>query len=107
MKLIEEAIEKLGKRHLDHIKLYGTDNDQRLTGKHETASMTKFSSGVANRGCSIRIPRSVGLEGYGYFEDRRPASNIDPYLVTGIVTETICGPVNGVDMVEEFEKESK
>lgn len=26
----------------------------------------------------------------GYFEDRRPASNIDPYLATGIMVDTVC-----------------
>jgi glutamine synthetase len=30
----------------------------------------------------IRIPRHVGTQGYGYLEDRRPASNVDPYRVT-------------------------
>ncbi|KAK9380832.1 uncharacterized protein V2V93DRAFT_369680 [Kockiozyma suomiensis] len=98
---IESAIEKLSKRHLEHIGVYGEDNEKRLTGKHETASITQFSSGVANRGCSIRIPRSVSKDGYGYFEDRRPASNIDPYLVTGIMVETVCGSIDGVDMVAE------
>lgn len=107
MKHIDAAIEKLSKRHDAHIKLYGKDNEQRLTGRHETADMHTFSAGVANRGCSIRIPRSVGIEGYGYFEDRRPASNIDPYLVTGIMTETICGAIEGVDMEKEFERESQ
>lgn len=105
MKYIEEAIEKLSKRHDEHIKLYGADNDQRLTGRHETASMSTFSAGVANRGASIRIPRSVAKEGYGYFEDRRPASNIDPYLVTGIMCETICGSIENADMCKEFERE--
>lgn len=96
----------LSKRHAEHIKLYGADNEQRLTGRHETASMTAFSSGVANRGASIRIPRSVAKEGYGYFEDRRPASNIDPYLVTGIMCETVCGAIENADMSKEFERES-
>ncbi len=50
-------------------------------------------SGVANRGASIRIPREVAAKGYGYFEDRRPASNADPYRVTGILMETIYGAV--------------
>ncbi|ODV95581.1 hypothetical protein PACTADRAFT_42031 [Pachysolen tannophilus NRRL Y-2460] len=106
MKYIDDAIEKLAKRHKEHIALYGTDNDMRLTGRHETASMSTFSSGVANRGASVRIPRSVAKEGYGYFEDRRPASNIDPYLVTGIMVETICGPVENANMTKEFERES-
>lgn len=106
MKFIEEAIDKLSLRHSEHIALYGADNEQRLTGKHETASMSTFLSGVANRGASIRIPRSVAKEGYGYFEDRRPASNIDPYLVTGIMVETICGAITDVDMSKEYARES-
>lgn len=107
MKAIESAIEKLSKRHNEHIALYGADNDMRLTGRHETASMSAFSSGVANRGASVRIPRSVAKEGYGYFEDRRPASNIDPYLVTGIMVETICGAIPDADMTKEFARESE
>ncbi|AFR92589.1 glutamine synthetase [Cryptococcus neoformans] len=88
MAAIEDAIKKLEKKHLEHIAVYGEDNDLRLTGKHETASMTTFSAGVANRGASIRIPRHVGAQGYGYLEDRRPASNVDPYRVTAILVET-------------------
>ncbi|CDO58073.1 hypothetical protein DV451_000560 [Geotrichum candidum] len=101
---IEEAIGKLAKRHKEHIAVYGEDNDQRLTGRHETASATTFSYGVANRGCSVRIPRSVAKEGKGYFEDRRPASNIDPYLVTGIIVETILGSIPDVDVAKQVLK---
>ncbi|CAE6474692.1 unnamed protein product [Rhizoctonia solani] len=90
MKAIEAAIEKLGKRHEDHIAVYGEDNDLRLTGRHETGHISAFSSGVANRGASIRIPRHVAAQGFGYLEDRRPASNVDPYRVTGIIVETTC-----------------
>ncbi|KAG3006688.1 hypothetical protein PC121_g13553, partial [Phytophthora cactorum] len=53
-----------------------------------TASMDTFSYGVANRGASIRIPRVAEAEGKGYFEDRRPASNMDPYVVTGRIIKT-------------------
>ena len=88
MKAIEAAIEKLSKRHAEHIAVCGTDNDQRLTGKHETGHIGQFSSGVANRGASIRIPRHVAAQGYGYLEDRRPASNIDAYQVTDIMVQT-------------------
>jgi len=88
MKYIIEAIEKMSKRHDAHIAVYGDDNEQRLTGKHETADIKTFKYGVADRGSSIRIPRPVDAKGYGYFEDRRPASNIDPYSVTDIVVRT-------------------
>ena len=51
---------------MDHIAVYGPDNDKRLTGKHETASLEQFSYGVADRGASIRVPHSFvnnGLQG--------------------------------------------
>jgi glutamine synthetase len=91
IKYIDDAIRKLEKRHAEHIKVYGEGNELRLTGRHETGHIDQFSSGVANRGASIRIPRSVAKGGCGYFEDRRPASNIDPYLVTGVMMETLFG----------------
>ncbi|KAM0789017.1 glutamate--ammonia ligase [Microbotryomycetes sp. NB124-2] len=90
MQAIEQCIEKLSKRHQEHIAVYGADNDLRLSGRHETAHIGAFSSGVANRGSSIRIPKSVASAGFGYFEDRRPASNIDPYEVCDIMTSTCC-----------------
>ncbi|KAJ1557647.1 glutamate--ammonia ligase, partial [Cladochytrium tenue] len=91
MAVIEEAIERLSLRHDAHIAVYGEGNEARLTGHHETADINTFKAGVANRGASIRIPRPVMAKGYGYFEDRRPASNMDPYKVTGIIIETVCG----------------
>ena len=33
-----------------HINVYGSDNDQRLTGKHETQSIDQFSYGISDRG---------------------------------------------------------
>jgi len=88
IKAIEEAINKMSLRHAEHIAVYGDDNDKRLTGRHETGHIGTFSYGVANRGASIRIPRHVAAQGKGYLEDRRPASNIDPYRVTHIVIES-------------------
>ncbi|CAG8511603.1 22000_t:CDS:2 [Gigaspora margarita] len=88
IKAIYDAIDKMGKRHAEHIAVYGEDNDQRLTGRHETGHISQFSFGVANRGASIRIPRHCAAEGKGYLEDRRPASNIDPYRVTHVIVES-------------------
>jgi glutamine synthetase len=92
IKVIEKAIDRLSKQHERHIRAYdpheGKDNERRLTGDHETSSIHDFSAGVANRGCSIRIPRQVGEDGMGYLEDRRPSSNCDPYSVTEIIVRT-------------------
>ncbi|XP_041369130.1 glutamine synthetase-like [Gigantopelta aegis] len=94
IRAIEDAIEKLSKHHVRHIKAYdpreGKDNERRLTGQHETSSIHDFSAGVANRGASIRIPRQVAEDGRGYLEDRRPSSNCDPYAVTEVIVRTTC-----------------
>jgi len=81
-KVIIDAIKNLEKAHKDHMTIYGEGNERRCTGQHETASYHEFTYGVANRGASVRIPRDTERDGCGYFEDRRPASNMDPYLVT-------------------------
>ncbi|GAX75146.1 hypothetical protein CEUSTIGMA_g2590.t1 [Chlamydomonas eustigma] len=86
--VIQEHCKKLEKRHAVHIAAYGEGNERRLTGKHETSGMNDFSWGVANRGCSIRVGRMVPIEKCGYYEDRRPASNLDPYVVTRLLVES-------------------
>jgi glutamine synthetase len=90
MAVINSAIEKLGKRHKYHVDAYGKGNERRLTGGYETANINTFKSGVADRGASIRVGRDTALKGYGYFEDRRPAANMDPYVVTALIVETTC-----------------
>ena len=60
----------------------------RLTGLHETASISQFSYGVASRNTSVRIPRQVHEDGKGYLEDRRPSSNCDPYIITEVIVRT-------------------
>lgn len=89
-KIIIPAIIKLGKRHAEHIAAYGSGNEDRLTGRHETASMEKFSWGVADRGASVRIGNDTKAKGRGYFEDRRPAGNMDPYVVSSMIFESSC-----------------
>ncbi len=74
----------------EHIAVYGEFNDQRLTGLHETAAITDFSYGVSDRGASIRIPIMTVEKGWkGWLEDRRPASNGDPYKIAGRIIKTV------------------
>lgn len=87
---IKGICEKFRNRHSHHIAAYGSDNDQRLTGLHETQSIEKFSYNVSDRGASIRIPVGTVQNGWkGYLEDRRPASNADPYKVTSQILATL------------------
>ena len=81
--------EAFSERISEHIEAYGADNDQRLTGLHETQAIDKFSFAIADRGASIRIPVGTVHDGWcGRLEDRRPASNADPYRVAGIIVTT-------------------
>lgn len=84
------ACEALGTRAEEHVREYGAGIEDRLTGSHETAPWTEFSYGVSNRGASVRIPWQVALDKKGYIEDRRPNANMDPYVVTRLITETVC-----------------
>ncbi len=87
---ILNACLKLKDTHREHIKVYGQDNEQRLTGEYETCSIDEFQYGVSDRGASIRIPWQVEKDGCGYLEDRRPSSNCDPYVVSQKLIQTIC-----------------
>ncbi len=81
--------ESFGKNIDRHISVYGADNDQRLTGLHETQSIDQFSYGVSDRGASIRIPIATVEDGWkGRLEDRRTASNADPYKVAAAIIKT-------------------
>jgi hypothetical protein len=44
--------------------------------------------GVADRGASVRIPLPVSVAGKGYFEDRRPAANVNPYTVARLLLKS-------------------
>jgi glutamine synthetase len=87
MDYIHSIIKKLGEKHQDHLELYG-DNSQRLTGHHETSSKDLFTYGAGDRTASIRIPTITAQKKLGYIEDRRPASDMDPYLVCAMIADT-------------------
>ena len=82
---IFKAIDKLEAAHEAHMAVYGQDNEQRLTGNCETSSFTHFKrfKNSGDRSSSIRLRN-------GYLEDRRPAANADPYLVSTAIYETVC-----------------
>ncbi|MGM0575520.1 MAG: glutamine synthetase GlnII [Myxococcota bacterium] len=87
---IIKAAEALGEKADLHIQHYGHNVAARLTGLHETCSYREFRYGVSDRGASVRIPWMVARDGKGYIEDRRPNANMDPYVVTRLITDTVC-----------------
>ncbi|XP_021195508.3 glutamine synthetase [Helicoverpa armigera] len=89
---IEKAIEKLGYAHQAHLKLFdphgGRENAKRLVGSHQVAHGDELTAGVGERLNSIRIHRNIAFEKKGYFEDRRPGANCDPYVVVDALLRT-------------------
>ncbi len=74
----------------EHLAVYGEFNEERLTGNHETSSIHDFSFGVSDRKASIRIPIITVQNGWkGWLEDRRPASNGDPYKIAARIIKTV------------------
>ena len=89
---IELAISKLESKHKEHMLVYGNFNECRLSGENETCDINTFKFGYGDRTASIRIPNSVKTYGpQGYIEDRRPASNGDPYMIVTKLLQTILG----------------
>ena len=100
LELIKDTMINLLNRHEEHIKSYGLFNDERMTGEYETSSIHDFNWGYSTRDTSIRIPVQTQIEKKGYFEDRRPASNCDPYTVSLKMLETVYNQVNELVGVE-------
>ncbi|MCS5540539.1 MAG: glutamine synthetase, partial [Roseibacillus sp.] len=87
---IRALLDKFAPVHDEHIAVYGSCNELRLTGLHETEAIDKFRYAVSDRGASIRIPVGTVQDGWkGYLEDRRPASNADPYRVVQRICQTV------------------
>jgi len=106
-----EYLPKMKEKHMESILVYGEGNKLRLTGSYETSDISTFSYGEGNRGSSIRIPVNTMKQKCGYYEDRRPASNIDPYLVTCMIVDTTvldgkyCDEI--VKAYKKFQKEAE
>jgi len=103
MKTIEKHMDLLSKTHTRLIAMYG-ENKDRLTGLHETSSVNEFSFGVGSRCSSVRIPRETSKNGKGYYEDRRPASDMDPYIVSAAIFSVTILDNFGLEELEEHVK---
>jgi glutamine synthetase len=105
IELIAAACEALSEKDALAVAIdnYGEGLERRLTGDHETCSITEFRYGVSDRGASVRIPWHVDRQGAGYFEDRRPNSNADPYRVA----TALIGIVSPLDAETELLAETE
>lgn len=88
---IDAHVRLLQQAHLHHLMLYGPGNAKRLAGSGKATCVAQFTAGIEDRAASICVPQSTALAGCGHYEDRRPASNMDPYLVTMMLACTTLG----------------
>ena len=91
---LQQVLQKLQSKHSEHMLVYdregGKANANRLTGGIVNCRAEEFTTGIADRCASVRIPQQTANEGAGYIEDRRPAGNADPYRVIERILRTIC-----------------
>ena len=91
-------IHNLSRSHGDSVPYFGKDNEKRLDGV-TASSFSEFGYGVGGGGiggvggtgdkiASVNIPSLVFFEKRGYFEDRRPGANCDPYTVTALIHDS-------------------
>jgi len=108
IKKIIEVMDILKQHHQECFNVYGPHNDLRLTGRFETSDFKSFTWGIGDRYASVRIPRQVNQDGKGYFEDRRPAANVDPYLVTSsLFSFSVLNGEHVQEMEEHYENLKK
>jgi glutamine synthetase len=88
--------EALGKRVEEHVSNYGIGIESRLTGRARDGALHPVQLRHLRPGASIRIPWATAKNKKGWLEDRRPNANMDPYVVSGLMVETVCGAAAGV-----------
>ncbi len=54
--IVEDHMERLKEKHMEHIFVYGEGNKYRMTGTHETPHFDLFNYKIGARGSSVRIP---------------------------------------------------
>ncbi|XP_022294671.2 glutamine synthetase-like [Crassostrea virginica] len=94
IRFIRHAIEILSHSYQEEMyKQYDPSadsaNTQRMQSQkteHWIPRVNEFTFGVGKkRLTTIRIPKLVDIQGCGYFEDRRPGSNLDPYAAADVL----------------------
>jgi glutamine synthetase len=100
--IIQKHMPKLEKYHKECIALYGEGNKARLMGMYDAPDIDNFEYGIMNRRASIRIPQKTNDEMKGFYEDRRPAANLDPYIVMSLIFSIAC--LNG-EVVEPITRQ--
>ena len=86
----------------DIVKSISTGNQLNYHKHKHHNDIFTFSNTDGNRGESVRIGKETMEKGYGYFEDRRPAANCDPYkVISYIFHSAILSSKNDHDSVEK------
>eukprot|EP00803_Ostreobium_quekettii_P001914 evm.model.scf_457.6 EVM.evm.TU.scf_457.6 scf_457:81370-85790(+) len=97
---IEAQVGRLRACHVKHLIAYGRGYLQRLAapgGGHLRQRSQEFSCSFGSKLSSIMIPHDVRISKAGHYLDQRPASNMDPYLVTALLVSSALGiPLPGV-----------
>lgn len=91
---IQQHVGRLQATHMQHIMAYGKGSLQRVMSKASSCSqsaVSSFTCGFGNKAAMVVVPTTTMVRRSGYYVDRRPASNVDPYAVTMLLVSTTLG----------------
>lgn len=86
---IIRIINNMKEEHKKFIKNCGENTEARLNGENNTSNYNVFNWGINSNNTSIKIPIKTHLKKSGYFQDRRPSSNVDPYLIIELIYSSL------------------
>lgn len=93
-KYFKMILDELQKHHKDHMNSYGLEPKDCCPVLEGAQAIEAFSYGVGDRHAAIGIPLATLENGWkGYLEDRRPATNACPYMVTSKIMQAVSADV--------------
>lgn len=84
---MQEQLQRLHAAHLQHTSAYSPDRPGALC----VAGRDAFTQAVGTGDASVSVPVLTLMGGSGYYVDRRPPSNADPYTVAMLLASTTLG----------------
>lgn len=91
LQAIEAQVDRLRASHMKHVIAYGRGYLRRLAAPSRTQlrqQSQEFTCSFGSKLSSVMIPHEVRLQKCGCYIDQRPASNMDPYLVTALLVSS-------------------
>jgi hypothetical protein len=87
--MLQQQVARLEASHMQHMMAYGRGNIGSALA-HSSPETIRFSCSTGGKS-AIMIPTKTVMQKAGYLVDRRPAANMDPYMVSTLLLASTLG----------------